>query len=180
MGAGVRKLTLTAHVICAVGWLGAVITSLALGVATLTSPEDQTVRAAYLMLEFTGWFVLIPLSIGSLLTGVVQALGTAWGLFRHHWVVFKLLINVLATTVLLLYMQTLGYLAGLARSPIADLNELRTPTAVIHAGGALLLLLVAVTLSVHKPRGMTRYGQRTQRAQQSRHREHRSAPMAQP
>jgi hypothetical protein len=79
------------------------------------------------MLEFTGWFVLIPLSLASLLTGLVQALCTAWGLFRHHWVMSKLLINILATTVLLFYMQTLGYLAGLARSPIADLNELRTP-----------------------------------------------------
>lgn len=179
MGAGVRKFALTVHVACSVSWLGAVTIALALGVAALTSQEDQTVRAAYLMLEFTGWFVLIPLSLASLLTGLVQALGTAWGLLRHYWVVFKLLINVLATTVLLLYMQTLGYLADLARSPTADLNELRIPTAVIHASGALLSLLVAVTLSVYKPRGMTRYGQRTQRAQQSRQREHRAAPLPQ-
>jgi hypothetical protein len=33
---------------------------------------------------------------------------------------------------------------------------------VVHAGGALLLLLAAVTLSVYKPRGMTRYGWREQ------------------
>ena len=33
---------------------------------------------------------------------------------------------------------------------------------MVHAGAALLLLLVAVTLSVYKPRGMTRYGQRKQ------------------
>jgi hypothetical protein len=33
---------------------------------------------------------------------------------------------------------------------------------VLHAGGALLLLLVATTLAVYKPRGMTRYGQRKQ------------------
>lgn len=34
---------------------------------------------------------------------------------------------------------------------------------MLHAAAALLLLLVAATLSVFKPRGMTRYGQRKQR-----------------
>jgi hypothetical protein len=58
------------------------------------------------------WFVLVPLSLASLLTGLVQSLGTPWGLFRHYWVLFKLLINVLATIVLLMYMQTLTYLGG--------------------------------------------------------------------
>lgn len=163
-----RKFALTAHVISSVGWLGAVAASLALGVAGLTSQDDQTVRAAYLMLEFTGWFALIPLSLASLLTGLVQSLGTTWGLFRHYWVLFKLLINVLASIVLLLYMQTLGYLAGVATSSGGDLSALKSPTAILHASGALLLLLVATTLSVYKPRGMTGYGQRKQHEQRAR------------
>ncbi|MGH2918353.1 MAG: hypothetical protein ACRDLS_07115 [Solirubrobacteraceae bacterium] len=33
---------------------------------------------------------------------------------------------------------------------------------MLHAGAALLLLLMAAILSVYKPRGMTRYGQRKQ------------------
>jgi hypothetical protein len=49
----------------------------------------------------------------------------------------------------------------------ADLLGLRNPSPVVHAGGALLLLLVAATLSVYKPRGMTRYGQRKQREQRA-------------
>ena len=36
---------------------------------------------------------------------------------------------------------------------------------MFHAGAAVLLLLVAATLSVYKPRGMTRYGQRKELAQ---------------
>ncbi len=161
-----RKFALTAHVVSSVGWLGAVVVFLALSVAGLTSQEAQTVRAAYLAMNSTGWFVLVPLSFASLLTGLVQSLGTKWGLFRHYWVLFKLLITVFATIVLLLYMQTLDYLAGLASqttSSGADLGVLRNPSPVLHAGGALLLLLVAATLSVYKPRGMTRYGRRKQR-----------------
>lgn len=115
-------------------------------------------------MESTGWIVLVPFSLASLITGVVQALGTKWGLFRHYWVVAKLLINLVATAVLLLYMQTLGTLADLAAmtSPPAPLDALRIPSALIHSSAAVLLLLVAVGLSVYKPRGVTRYGWRRQ------------------
>jgi len=165
MRPGIRKFALTAHVTASVGWLGAVAGSMAIAVAAMTSEDPQVVRGAYLILELTGWYVLVPLAFASLLTGLVQSLGSTWGLFRHYWVLFKLLMNLFATVVLLLYMQTLSYLAGLAAdttSSGAGLSVLKSPTAVIHAGGAMLLLLVAVTLSVYKPRGMTRYGQRKQ------------------
>jgi hypothetical protein len=163
-----RRFVLTAHVISSVGWLGAVACSLALAVAGLTSQDAQVVRAAYLALELTGWYVLVPLSLASLLTGLVQSLGTTWGLFRHYWVLAKLVINVLATTVLLMYTQTLSYLAGVAADTTLS-NEgllgLRNPSPVVHVGAGLLLLLVAAVLAVYKPRGMTPYGQRKQHEQ---------------
>jgi hypothetical protein len=160
-----RKFALTAHVTASVGWLGAVAGFLALSVAGLTSDDPRTVRAVYIAMESTGWFVLVPLAIASLLTGLVQALGTKWGLFRHYWVVVKLVMNVLATFILLMYMRTLGDLADRAADTMAaagGLHGLRSPSPVLHAGGALLLLLVATTLAVYKPPGMTRYGWRKQ------------------
>jgi uncharacterized membrane protein len=163
MAPRVRKLGLTAHVVASVGWLGAVAGFLALALAGLTSGDPQMVRGAYLTMELIGWFVLVPLSIASLLTGLVQSVGTPWGLFRHYWVVMKLVINVVATAVLLIYMQTLSELAGVARQATvssADLGLLRSPTAVVHSGVALLLLLTATVLAVYKPRGRTRYGRR--------------------
>ncbi|HEX9754488.1 MAG TPA: hypothetical protein VGA42_02215 [Gemmatimonadales bacterium] len=165
-----RKLALTAHVTSSVGWLGAVAGFLALAVAGLTSQDAQTVRAAYIAMELTGWFVLVPLALASLLTGLVQSLGTTWGLFRHYWVLFKLLINVFATIVLLMYMQTLSYLAGVAAETTLssdDLGMLRSPSPVLHAALALLVLLVATVLAVYKPRGMTPYGQRKEREQRT-------------
>ncbi len=54
-------------------------------------------------------------------------------------------------------MQTLGNLAGMG----AD----RSPAPLAHAVAALLLLLVATTLSVYKPRGVTPYGWRKQQEQ---------------
>jgi uncharacterized membrane protein len=165
MSPRLRKLALTAHVTSSVGWLGAVAGVLALAALGLTSEDAQKVRSAYLVMEPVSWFVLVPLAFASLLTGLVQSLGTTWGLFRHYWVLFKLLINVVATIVLLVYTQTLGSLADIAAETTAsgdDLSRLRSPSPVLHAGGGLLLLLSATALAVYKPRGMTRYGRRKQ------------------
>ena len=166
MSPGVRKFALTLHVTSSVGWIGAVAVFLAHAILGVTSEDPQMVRAVYLVMEPAAWFVLVPLAFASLLTGVLQSLGTTWGLFRHYWVVFKLLINVFATIVLVMYTQTLGYLADVAGQTMLssdDLGLLRTPSVVIHAALALLVLLVATTLAVYKPRGMTPYGWRKER-----------------
>ncbi len=162
---GARKLALTAHVSCSVGWLGAVVSSLALAVVGLIGDDLATVRGAYLNLELLGSYVLVPLSFASLLTGLVSSLGTSWGLFRHYWVVAKLVINVFAGAVLLMYMQSLRHLAGLASETSAsgDLGALRTSSPVLHASGAVVLLLAATVLGLYKPRGLTRHGWRKQR-----------------
>jgi hypothetical protein len=121
-------------------------------------------------LEGIGWSVLVPLSVASLVTGLVQALGTKWGLFRHYWVLAKLLINLFATIVLLAYMPTLEYFADLAAgtsSFSSDPSRLRSASPALHSGAALLLLLTATALSVYKPRGLTRYGWRKQQQQGS-------------
>lgn len=164
MTPGLRKFALTAHVTSSVGWLGAVAGFLTLAVAGLTSQDPQTVRAAYLAMELTAWFIIVPLSLASPLTGLVQSLGTAWGLFRHYWVVVKFLITIPATVVLLVHMQPIGHLArAVAETTLASgaLAGLRIQL-VADAGAAVVVLLVATTLSVYKPRGLTPYGRRKQ------------------
>jgi uncharacterized membrane protein len=159
----VRKFALTAHVTASVGWIGAVVVFLALAVIGLTSQDADTVRGAYLVMEPAARFVLVPLALASLLTGLIQSLGTTWGLFRHYWVLFKLLINVFATVVLLTYMETFRFMAGVAAEASADLRVVRNESPLLHAALALVLLLVATVLAVYKPRGLTPYGQRKQR-----------------
>jgi hypothetical protein len=160
----VRKVAFTAHVTASVGWLGAVFAFLALAVVGLTSQDPETARGAYLVMEPVAWFVLAPLAFASLLTGLVQAFVTQWGLFRHYWVVFKLVINLVATVVLLTYMSTFRAMADVAADPKADLDAVRNPSPLLHAAAALLLLLSATALAVYKPRGLTRYGRRQQNA----------------
>jgi hypothetical protein len=167
MAPGLRRFALTAHVVSSVGWLGSVAVFTALGILGMTSQDNEVVRAAYLVMEPTAWFALIPLAVASLVTGLIQSLGTTWGLVRHYWVLFKLVINVAAVAVLLMYTQTLASLADMARNPAfsaADLGpERASPT--IHSVLALALLVGATVLAIYKPRGMTAYGQRRQEAE---------------
>ena len=164
MSPRLRKLALTVHIAASAGWLGAIVGFLALAITGVASDDVEAARSAYRMMETLGWFVLVPFAVASLVTGLVQSLGTKWGLFRHYWVLAKLLINLFATLVLLAYMQTLGELGEItAATSLADLDVVRSPSPLIHAGAALALLLVAMILAVYKPRGMTAYGQRQQR-----------------
>jgi hypothetical protein len=156
-----RKFALAAHLAFSVGWIGTVVAYLALGVAAVTSQDAQTVRAAWIAMELTGWYVIVPLALASLLTGLVMALGTKWGLFRHYWVLFSLVLTILATVVLLLHMPDVSVLADVAQEAEgASLDGLGGD--LLHPGLGLVVLLVIQVLNVYKPRGMTPYGWRKQ------------------
>jgi hypothetical protein len=156
-----RKFVLTAHIISCVGWLGAVVAYLGLAIAAASIHDPQMVRAAWIAMELTGWFVIVPLALASLLIGLVQSLTTPWGLFRHYWVVIKLLLTVFATSILLLHMPTVSYFADVA-AETGSVSIGGLQREILHAGGGLVILLVTTTLSVYKPRGMTSYGARKQ------------------
>ncbi|MCR5890542.1 hypothetical protein LRS06_23195 [Hymenobacter sp. J193] len=150
-----RKFLLTAHITFSVGWLGAVAVFLALAITGLTSSDALLVRTAYLAMGLSGWFVIVPSSLAALATGVVQALGTPWGLFKHYWVLVKLVLTVGATLLLLLHMQPVTYLAEVAaKSDLSttDLRGLRLQL-LADAAAALVVLLAATAISVYKPWG---------------------------
>ena len=163
-----RKFVLATHLSFSVGWIGAVVAYLALSVAAMTSQDAQTVRAAWIAMELTGWYAIVPLALASVLTGLVMALGTTWGLFRHYWVLISFMLTVLATIVLLLHMPDVSVVADVAREgggggldATGDhLDERLTNGDLLHPALGLVVLLVVQVLNVYKPRGMTRYGWR--------------------
>lgn len=167
MGPGVRNLSLTAHVVSSVGWLGAVAAFLALSAAGLTASSPLVVRAVYVAAQVITWAVIVPLSVASVVTGLAQSLGTPWGLLRHYWVIFKLLLTAAAALLLLLHTQPIGYVADAAASGTlapGDLHAVRVQL-LFDACAALAVLLTTTALSVFKPRGITPYGWRKQREQ---------------
>lgn len=162
-----RKFALIAHVTTSLGWFGAVAGFLALAVVGLISPDAQVVRGAYLSMGVITSIIIVPFCFASLLTGLVQSLGTPWGLLRHYWVVAKLVLTVLSTLILLLHTQPIYYLASVAAERSlgsGDLGELRIQL-LVDASAALVVLIVATVLAVYKPRGKTRYGRRKEQKQ---------------
>jgi hypothetical protein len=153
-----QKLSLLAHITFSVGWFGAVVPYLALAIAALASRDEQTVRAACLSMNLIGWFVIVPFSLAALVSGLVQSLGTRWGLLRHWWILAKLVLTIFAVVILFQHMRDVSRVALMAKETVLSSADLRPE--LIHSAGGLLVLLAAMTLSVFKPWGMTPYGRR--------------------
>jgi hypothetical protein len=152
-----RKFAVTAHIICSAGWLGAVIAYLCLVIGALTNQKALTIRSAWIAMDMIGWYVIVPMAILSLITGLTMSLITPWGLFRHYWVLFKLLLTCIATFVLLLNMPNVSFLAD----QFVETNRVNVhglQSQLVHSGGGLLVLIAVTILSVYKPKGLTRYG----------------------
>lgn len=166
-----RKPALAAHLTFTVGWIGTVIAYLALGAAASTSQDAHTMRGAWIAMELIGWYVIVPLALGSVLTGLLMAFGTRWGLLRHHWVLISFGLTVFAAGVLVAHMPTVSSQADLARR--ADTAQLEALGGdLLHPGIGLIVLGFVLLLNIYKPRGMTKYGQRKARQE----RDHRHAP----
>jgi hypothetical protein len=152
MNPGARKSLLTLHVICSVGWLGAVGAFLAMNVVGLRSDDSELARAMFRAMNVTGLYVIVPASIGCVATGILQGLWTQWGLVRHRWVAIKLLIGVFATILLLLHQFTaVAEAADRAERGVA-VGAVGTQL-VFDASLAVAALLFATGLSTFKPWG---------------------------
>lgn len=159
MPPALRKAALAVHLTVSVGWIGSVIAYLTLGLWAINTTEAQAIRSAWAAMATLGWKAIVPLAIASLATGLLMALGTRWGLFRHYWVVISLILTLLAVIVLLLHMPDVTATADFAANATGDeLADLGGDLA--HPAVGLVLLLVIQTLNLYKPRGLTRFGER--------------------
>lgn len=162
-----RKLLLAVHLTCSVGWIGAVCAYLALGFAIPATDDPGTVRAAWIAMEISGWWAIVPLSALSLVTGVFVALASPWGLFRHYWVLVSFSGTVVLNAVLLLHMPDVSHQADAARAA-TDRELLDLGSDLTHALIGLVLLIGILVLNIYKPRGLTTYGWRRQQAARTR------------
>ena len=170
MSPALRKLSLTVHISCSVGWIGSVGAFLVLSIAGLWSHDPEIVRSAYLSMNVIGQFLIVPLGVLALLTGLIQALGTPWGLFRYYWVLVKFALTIGATSLLLLHQFTAVVDAAKRVSETAtgvmpNVGRLG-PQLVGDAAFAVVILLGITAISIYKPWGRTIYGERILRPSQ--------------
>jgi hypothetical protein len=159
MSASLRRAALALHIITSVGWIGAAAGYLVLGGLAAMSEEPLTVRAAWIGMEVIGWRAVVPLGALALVTGLVMSLGTSWGLVRHYWVLFALVLTVVALTVLILHMPAVMAAADLARTG-DDRAVMALGGDVLHPAVGLVVLVVVAVLNVYKPRGVTGFGRK--------------------
>ncbi|MFH8618008.1 DUF2269 domain-containing protein [Streptomyces sp. NPDC017979] len=154
----VRRSLLVVHVCAAAGWLGLTLGLLALAVTALTTESTTTVGAAVRSMKvFTDWLVL-PLALLTLLSGLVLAVGTPWGLARHRWVVIKFWLT-LGTVTASVFALRPG--VNEAVETVSENAALASPTDLV-AGPIVSLsaYLFMTVVSILKPWGPTRRGRR--------------------
>jgi hypothetical protein len=168
MTPGVRKLALSAHLTFSIGWIGAVAAYVIFDVTVATSQDAELLRAAWIAMGTITSRAIVPLALCSLLSGIVMAVGTRWGLFRHWWVLVSLMLTVFATAVLLSESGYIDRAAAVAADPATSEHALRGLSGTLpHSIGGMAVLLIIQVLNIYKPRGLTRYGWRKQREEAS-------------
>ncbi|CAL9336719.1 DUF2269 domain-containing protein [Streptomyces sp. enrichment culture] len=153
-----RRAFLVVHAAAAACWLGLSLGLLALGVAAATGDSAATVEASVRAMKLFADLLLLPLALLTLGSGLVLALGTAWGLARHRWVVTKFWLT-LATTAATAFALRPGVNGAVAA--VADGGPLPDAGDVLFGPAVSLSAYVFMTaISVLKPWDRTRRGRR--------------------
>ncbi|MET8825683.1 DUF2269 domain-containing protein [Streptomyces sp. NPDC004610] len=153
-----RRASLVVHVVASAGWLGLSLGLLALGVTAATTGNAATVEASVRAMKLFADWLLLPVAFLTLLSGLLLALGTPWGLARHRWVLTKFwltLATVTATAFALRPGVNDAVVAVAAGHPLPDTGEVLFGPVV-----SLSAYLFMTGVSILKPWGPTRRGRR--------------------
>ncbi|MGH3827006.1 MAG: hypothetical protein ACRDQX_07510 [Pseudonocardiaceae bacterium] len=148
----VRAVVLTVHVVMSVGWLGidgALVALEGTGMATVHPAARAGMATATAVIVC---WVLVPVVFLALVSGLVLALSTHWGLARHWWVLVK------SGIAAVLVAAGLAFLVPALPAILAGGGAPATAATLIGKVVALVLLLAATGLSVIKPWGRTSRG----------------------
>ncbi|WP_217168407.1 DUF2269 family protein [Streptomyces sp. AC512_CC834] len=153
-----RRVSLVVHVVAAACWLGLTLGLLALGLTAATTASPVTVEASVRCMKLFADWLLLPLALLTLASGLVLALGTPWGLARHRWVFTKFWLT-LATTTATVFALRPG--VNSAVTAVAAGESLPDAGDVLFGPVVSLSAYVLMTvISLLKPWGLTRRGRR--------------------
>lgn len=134
------------------GWLGLTVGLLALGLAAFFTGNADTARAATRAMKIFGDWLIVPIALLALLTGLVLSLGSPWGLARHRWVWTKFWLTLITASLSIFSLRP--GINEAAASGVADINLVIAPSV------ATATYLFITAISVLKPWGLTRRGRR--------------------
>ncbi|MFJ5774219.1 DUF2269 family protein [Streptomyces sp. NPDC093094] len=160
-----RRAALVVHVTAAACWLGLTLGLLALGITAATTGDAVTLEASVRTMKLFTDRLLLPAALLTLLSGLLLALGTPWGLARHRWVQVKFWLTLVTTTATVLALRP-G--VDSAVDAVVRGGPLPDPGDVLFGPAVSLSAYVFMTaVSVLKPWGPTRRGRRRRAAQRA-------------
>ncbi|HWI22910.1 MAG TPA: hypothetical protein VNT22_09895 [Baekduia sp.] len=153
-----RRVVLTAHIVISVGLLGDLAGFLGVAILGTTTSDPAVAEGCWHVLQLFAFAFGIPLSFGSLVTGIALGVGTKWGVLRYPWVTAKLAIVI---SVILVG----AFILGPAVEEMLTGDGGTEWKLIAGSGYDILAMITATTLSVFKP-GRARRGRalRTQSA----------------
>jgi uncharacterized membrane protein len=154
LGGKSRKAVLVLHLASVGSWLGIDVVMAVLTFTALSTNDDSTKGLCFRVLELVTIWPMTISGLTCLVTGVLLAYGSKYGLLKYWWVVVKLVINLLLTTLVLIALRPgVAELADRGQAGDLDvpLGDVIFPPIVSPT-----LLIVAVVLSVFKPWGLLR------------------------
>ncbi|ELS52993.1 hypothetical protein [Streptomyces viridochromogenes] len=172
-----RRAFLVVHVTASASRLGLTLGLLALGITAATTGSAVTVEASVRAMKLFADWLLLPVAFLTLVSGLVPALGTRWGLARYRWVLVKfwMTLATAAATVFALRPGVNSAVAAVAAGgPLPDAGDVLFGPVV-----SLSAYVFMTVISVLKPWGPTRRGRRPRTAS-ARPRVGDSAPTRRP
>lgn len=148
-----RKTIVVIHVIASVALLGEVWGLVALNLYATTTADRELAHAAYRLMEVLVFAGGIPLSMIALISGIVLAVGSHWGLVRHYWVFAKLLLLIAVILVGMFLFQPLAMASAFEAGTQTETQQWRQVAVVATQ---VIMLVTATALSVFKPKGRIR------------------------
>ncbi|MFF7895455.1 DUF2269 domain-containing protein [Streptomyces sp. NPDC007907] len=161
LGRAARRAVLVVHVTASACWLGLTLGLLALGTTAATTGSDVTVAASVRAMQLFADWLLLPVALLTLLSGLVLSLGTVWGLARYRWVYTKFWLTLATTTATVFALRPAVHAAVAsvaAGGPLPDAGDVLFGPVV-----SLSAYVFMTAISVLKPWGRTRRGKQAQR-----------------
>lgn len=164
LSASTRKLTLTVHIITALGWMGVDFVLFVFALRGMTSDDPSTVAICYQAVEMFAVVLLVPLGLLSLASGLLLGWGSKYGILRYRWVFWKLVLNLVLTTLVIFLLrpgvsEAADLVSGTPDLTSSELDQARS-NLIFPPVVSITALSFATVLAVYKPWGRTKYGRR--------------------
>ena len=148
----IRRSFLVAHIAVSVSWLGLTVGLLTLGVTAFLTGDPVTVEVATGAMKIFGDWLVAPVALLSLVSGLALSLGTPWGLARHRWVWAKFWLTLITASLSIFSLRP--GISEAAATGVVDIDLVIAPSV------ATATYLFITAISVLKPWGLTGRGRR--------------------